>query len=355
MGISILLIVLFHLPKFDANGIPVINSLVIFVQSIGYLGVDIFFFLSGFGLTFGWLSKNYSLREFYQKRLSKILPTYWYWLTLFFIGQSIIYKSFGFKGFLADLFGIGFLSNKSYNHWFIPAIIICYFSFPLLIKLIGHYSKHLDLRWGIFISILFGLLISGFMILINANKLLIFSTRIPNFMLGALVAYLNLNRCSKNSNSRVSYSPALTFMFCTGSLLLYLIYSFTSEDLRFHYGLWWYPFIFLTLPLCFLITSILKQIYKSPSIKKLLAGALQFCGKYSLEIYLMHSLIFNLMGHDKSPLGLFLVSKLGDIQAMTLITYYFLLISLSLTSAFYFRYFVSFLNNSLSPFIRKHA
>lgn len=63
-GISILLVVVFHFfPKNLPNG---------------YLGVDIFFIISGFLITLGILKEkernNFSYIEFYKRRIHRIIP-----------------------------------------------------------------------------------------------------------------------------------------------------------------------------------------------------------------------------------------------------------------------------------------
>lgn len=347
MGFAILWVVLFHLPDFTRND-SFLDLLMIFIQSIGYAGVDIFFFLSGFGLTFGYFRKNYKLSEFYQKRILRILPTYWFWMFLVCIGQITITRNFGIRGFIADLFGIGFLSSTSYNHWFIPSIIICYLIFPLLIRLIKNISKNSKSNLKIILfSILIPLLISLLIILVGANNLLIFSTRLPNFILGIFFAYLHLNNSGKeNQDNSFSFS-LIALMLGIGSLLLYLTNTLTTDNLRITYGLWWYPFIFLTFPLCLLLASLINwsKTKMSSSIISPLIALLRFCGKYSLEIYLMHSFLFNLVGHDKSYLGSFLISKLGDSQ-ISFNLYYLILILFSLISAY-------FLSHSVKYFIAK--
>jgi peptidoglycan/LPS O-acetylase OafA/YrhL len=351
MGIAILWVVLFHLPDLTKNA-SFLDSLIMFIQSIGYAGVDIFFFLSGFGLTFGWLRKQYKVSEFYQRRILRILPTYWLWMFLLCIGQITITRDFKVRGWIADLFGIGFLANKSYNHWFIPSIIICYLIFPLLIRLIEKTCENSKINSTriLLLSILPPLIISLALILIGANNLLIFSTRLPNFILGCFIAYFYLNRNENKINGKLFSFSLLALMFGIGSFLLYLTYTLTTNDLRQTYGLWWYPFIFLTFPLCLTLASLMDwtKINTPIFIISPLMALLRFCGKYSLEIYLMHGLLFGLMGHEKSSFGLLLITRLGGSQ-ISFIFYYFLLILFSFASAYCLRHSVKSLTSKLIP------
>ena len=66
MGIAILLVLLWHIicvhPIYSLNPLYLLNQ-------IGYLGVDIFVFLSGFGLTCGYLNRQLNLKRYYYRRI----------------------------------------------------------------------------------------------------------------------------------------------------------------------------------------------------------------------------------------------------------------------------------------------
>lgn len=68
-GISIVWIVLFHFKAFDT--IPLLSDVVGF----GELGVDIFLFLSAFGLCNSF-EGNKNVRVFYLKRIIRIIPVW---------------------------------------------------------------------------------------------------------------------------------------------------------------------------------------------------------------------------------------------------------------------------------------
>ena len=68
MGIAIWWVVFSHMKlRFAGKGIS-------FIQTIGYGGVDIFFFLSGIGMYYSL--KKSSVETFYQKRIRRIIPAY---------------------------------------------------------------------------------------------------------------------------------------------------------------------------------------------------------------------------------------------------------------------------------------
>lgn len=96
-GIAVLWVVLFHYtalgdaardPWIQAIGaIPLVDAAV----RNGYLGVDLFFLISGFLLTLPWFvhaaagQKAPSTREFYARRVRRIVPAYYVQLALLFL------------------------------------------------------------------------------------------------------------------------------------------------------------------------------------------------------------------------------------------------------------------------------
>jgi peptidoglycan/LPS O-acetylase OafA/YrhL len=68
MGVAIFWIFFYH----TGVDIPILHGLF----SVGWIGVEIFFFVSGFGLCAS-LQKNPSTGSFYKRRLVRILPTWW--------------------------------------------------------------------------------------------------------------------------------------------------------------------------------------------------------------------------------------------------------------------------------------
>jgi peptidoglycan/LPS O-acetylase OafA/YrhL len=139
------------------------------------------------------------------------------------------------------------------------------------------------------------LLISLFFILINANKLLIFSIRLPIFFLGIFIslAYFQ-NNAQSMEDLRVNRS-SLALILLLGFIPLYLINFASTPEVNWAYGLWFYPFIILTFPFCLLLANLIAWLDKRFSRHLVFSSAMkfiQFCGKYSLEIYLMHLFLF---------------------------------------------------------------
>ena len=128
MGIAILLVLCYHV--FTGTGISIILGL----SSIGYFGVDVFLFLSGIGLCFGY-GKYKSVAQFYRKRFLRIYPAY---LTAIIIG-AVLMTSVSIVDILVKSIGIGYfmpLYGMSSFDWYVPTIILFYVLFPILYLLI---------------------------------------------------------------------------------------------------------------------------------------------------------------------------------------------------------------------------
>ena len=114
-----------------------------FVAQYGYAGVEIFMFVSGFGLYFS-LDKNPSLLIFYRRRLLRIFPTYYIigLLTSFLIFHDTVFQ------YLFRYTTIGFwLKDGLFADWFVPSILLLYLLAPFF-KVMGakinYLAEHTD-------------------------------------------------------------------------------------------------------------------------------------------------------------------------------------------------------------------
>ena len=299
MGGAILLIMLYH-TKADFSRSFILSFLKM-IHDIGYCGVDIFFFLSGFGLVSGWLNKKYVLFEFYKRRLLRVVPTYWTWMLLNGFLSIIVFKNFKIRGFVADFFGIGFLSSKSYNNWFVPAIILCYIAFPITISFLLRKGERYWANKNLFLMIAFASLpsigILPILVFLNKYQLLIFAVRLPNFILGILIGLAYFKRRDHTLKNLNISSSLFVLLIILGLIPLYLTLAFNTMVFNYRYGLLWYPFILLGFPLCLVLTngmSWLENSFPETNIVVTIKRFLRFCGTYSLEIYLVHSSLFTL-------------------------------------------------------------
>lgn len=128
MGLAIFWIFFYH------TGIDIPGLREIF--ALGWFGVDIFFFVSGFGLCAS-LTKNDSIKQYYKRRFSRIIPTWWLILILMAI-VGVIFELKGFPISISDYFywftGLGWWTGNCNFEWYIPTIIVFYLFAPLLAK-----------------------------------------------------------------------------------------------------------------------------------------------------------------------------------------------------------------------------
>lgn len=135
MGISIIWIVLFHIYLYYISVVEAYPWWIsIFCE--GYLGVDIFFFLSAYGLSVS-IEKN-SVARFYKNRAMRIIPAnILFLITLFTIFQRECPLDRILIQGICQLTGISlfkypeFFSTGFSFDWFTPAIILTYIFFPV--------------------------------------------------------------------------------------------------------------------------------------------------------------------------------------------------------------------------------
>lgn len=120
MGIAMILVVIYHAFSCVYNPIGVLN--------IGYVGVDIFLFLSGFGLASSF-EKN-KISNFYKNCFTRIYPIY-------FIGVLTTYlimchKVWGIDDLLYNLSSLGFYTEGGTQRydWYLESLFTLYLLFP---------------------------------------------------------------------------------------------------------------------------------------------------------------------------------------------------------------------------------
>jgi peptidoglycan/LPS O-acetylase OafA/YrhL len=167
MGFAIIWFFLYHFGSFI--NIYIINEFC----GIGYGGVDIFIFLSGFGLFFS-MSKT-SISQFYKKRFWRIFPAYFVVVALSFLLQ----QKFDITKFLITISTLGFWipwRGNIYYEWYIPSIVLLYLLFP-------YYYKRLCSNAGLtsIIFMIIGLLLTFCLVFIQKGTQILFFYNVPRF------------------------------------------------------------------------------------------------------------------------------------------------------------------------------
>ena len=258
MSFSALMIIIFHLwiniTKPNTN----IYLIETYLRYIGYIGVDIFFFLSAYSLASNEID-NYL--NFIFKRFKKI-----YLKFIIFGVIAFFFNKWSFLKLLKIIFGIEFLTKGGGSFlWFIPAIMIIYVFLPLY--------KKLDNKYRVITPIITIITYLILVITLSINKkttLLIFINRIPIILFGYYFSKLKIfEKLQKNNLLYYCIALCLTIFGLFFNYYLYLNHFYLSyfQDI----------FYVLSIPLIIGVILLLDKI----KVNKLF----NYLGSITLEIY----------------------------------------------------------------------
>lgn len=156
----------------------------------GYLGVDLFFVLSGFLLMLPWAKSHYNGREspsvaqYFKRRIYRIVPAYYLHLAVLFLAVAPVVHSYGFltseDGYL------NILAHLSFTQFFFPSTatgagingalwtLSIEAQFYLLLPFVARFFVGRRLWWGLLVA----LLISEIWRYISSHQLLDVTTQI---------------------------------------------------------------------------------------------------------------------------------------------------------------------------------
>ena len=239
MGLMILAVIFYH-SRIDWSGAPW-GAPFEFVRRSLYFSVDIFLFLSGYGLVRSRLTNPGPWRDFLYRRLMRVLPAYWLVMFAWLIVETLTAHMPGLPTLFFRFTTLGFWFGKQgplAAEWFIPALLGLYLLFPPLFTLYerSHHKARL-VAW-----IIVGALSIGIVpILMGRSNLLMMTTRIPAFVLGIHFGYTAFSP-SATGNRSMSVQRAIFWVLLSFAILA-VVFGTTTEALRWRYGLWWLPLI----------------------------------------------------------------------------------------------------------------
>ena len=297
MSFSALMIIIFHLwiniTKPNTN----IYLIETYLRYIGYIGVDIFFFLSAYSLASNEID-NYL--NFIFKRFKKI-----YLKFIIFGVIAFFFNKWSFLKLLKIIFGIEFLTKGGGSFlWFIPAIMIIYILLPLY--------KKLDNKYKIITPIITIITYLILVITLSINKkttLLIFINRIPIILLGYYFSKLKIfEKLQKNNLLYYCIALCLTIFGLFFNYYLYLNHFYLSyfQDI----------FYVLSIPLIIGVILLLDKI----KVNKLF----NYLGSITLEVYAIQ-MIF----------GYYLTGKLVKIISNSFLTNIISIVIVILIASFF--------------------
>jgi peptidoglycan/LPS O-acetylase OafA/YrhL len=311
-GIAILLVAAYHL------NIPYFSG--------GFIGVDIFFVISGYIITKIILKEiknnSFSLIKFYEKRIRRILPAY---LVVAFITLLASYiflmpsKLIDFaKALVASLFYISnFFFTYSYNYFFEGSNVSLlhtwslsieeqfYIFYPLIfIFLIKIYQKNYLKFFTISLVILtlFSFFLSNYMVFNGFNAIAFYNlpTRIWQLSLGALVFILEEKYIATNLKRNVVFSEFILFF----SILSIFFASILMNKNTLH------PSFITLIPVSAAGLIIFYSNYSKFFLNILKIKFLCYFGKISYSLYLWHFVIIfhikDIFGYENETINIFL-------------------------------------------------
>lgn len=312
MGFAIICVCIFHINIDFAN--PILNTF----KSLGYSGVDIFFFVSGYGLYYSFMRDN-NLQSFYKKRIYRIIPTYWILILIFHLLQ----KNYSITNLLLHFSTIGFwipIFPHSYFDWYVPSLLAFYFIFPFYMK---YFEKKKEK--ALVQAILIGFSLTLILILLQKGSIILFTSRIPIFFIGTFFGYLSQKKTFNKKNMKHSI-VALIYLAIIFIVVQILLLKSFDDLFLWRSSLYWTPVIFIIPGLCIAISKGF-DLLKDNNIIRIFFS---FMGGISFELYLIHTQIyvFNIEIHK--------------IFKFSIVSSYLFLLAVSIISAYIFSLLMKF-------------
>lgn len=277
MGIAALAILITHA---QLHGNALMERFGIMCQG----GVDLFLFLSGYGIFYSYLRRPKPL-TFYRKRALRILPTFWIILAL-----SLVYNNrFTLKVFLLKATTLCYwfpIDGVKFFGWFVSVIVLLYALFPLYWLFFRQRPLTATLAMT-FVGIALSLWYTYYYMVEHHGahgRFILFTARIPVFYWGVWFGYLSKCRLHDNDHRIQICLIAL-------SAVTIIAYYYTFPMLGWYNarnsGLLYYPFVVILPGLCLALAEVFR--YNPSWLNSLLATI----GGASLESYLLLGDVYN--------------------------------------------------------------
>jgi peptidoglycan/LPS O-acetylase OafA/YrhL len=274
-GLAILAVIFSHIGYFLSKDTQYLFPLSV----LGGMAVNLFLFLSGYGLTKSALQNHLTIKQFYQKRLKKLYLPLWISLIFIFLLDLSIGKIYDWQVILSSFLGwyprADLFLDLNSPLWYLTLMIIYYLSFPLLFN-----KKFPTISAIALFSVPYLLL--KFNIPLNKDLANLYRLHFLAFPLGVFLAsqqhYLFLVR--EKMKLILYFSPIIKKIFLIIIfLLLIIIFSFTAinsdvgKDMKGEQ----------LISLITMFTLIMMFLIKNFQFR-----LLNWLGQYSYEIYLLH-------------------------------------------------------------------
>ncbi len=267
-GFAMIAIILSHIGYFLSRQ----NNFLFPLSIYAGVGVDIFLFLSGFGLASSAFKKQLSLKEFYKKRFGKLFVPLWIVLILFLaLDYFLLQKTYPLQDTVLNFFGIfphaDIFGDINSPLWYITLTLFYYCLFPFFFS----QKKPLLSAIGLYTA---GWLVLQFSLPVSVGVLSLYKLHFIAFPLGVLGA--TLLKKYPNFDQKLPHKNIYRWTAITLLCLFFVyfgIHSPVGKGYVLEQG--------LSLFLVFVFVSIFL-------LKKFESKFLALFGMYSYEIYLLH-------------------------------------------------------------------
>ena len=161
MGLAMLWIIGYHFYLVQSEFIDAHLFPLKLLLRNGFVGVDVFFILSAYGLCCSW--ERSSTCEFYKKRFLRIIPLY---IVFLFLCKVILKANHVVTDGLLQMSSLSVINTsltrtkEMGGEWFVPAIINLYLIFQLLFETIKWLQKRCP-KYGLYIAETIVIMVSG--------------------------------------------------------------------------------------------------------------------------------------------------------------------------------------------------
>lgn len=295
-------------------------------------GVPMFIFISGFVLSYNNNIGEYSIKEFYIKRIINTGIPYLIWTLIYAIIYLLPFENLSS---VIPIYVYNTFTGRWPNLWFIIVIFQLYFLFPLLNKIFNSFKFIVQLLMTLCLFCLTLIVYNTPYYYIIYNSFIEKLIKIPpwSFFFPWLVYFL----IGMFAGHNIEYFKIIIrnkrVQFIT--LIIYLIYVFMLPGIEINTGIPYGDyFIPHTLILSILSIILLYNLYNyNFYLINKIGTTFQFIGKYSFGIYLSHkpiNSIINMMFNNIQ--NIFNITFLNKGHLSLLILFLVISISIKLTS-----------------------
>lgn len=246
-----------------------------YIKYICFIGVDIFFFVSGYSLA---SKKSVEYKNFIADRVNKVYVKF---VVFSIIGA--LYFDWQISKLIKTLLGIELITRGGGSFlWFIPGIMLFYFLLPLYKMIDDKYPKVMPFI-AIIIYLFLTIIVST---LTNYEVLFILTNRIPITLMGYYIAKYNI--FNYLNASKIRYNILTILLILLGLFISYIVYIN-------HFNVSWFKDLFyiLYIPLCLGLILLMDKLKENKFVILMGSITLELYGLQMLFGFKITNAIFN--------------------------------------------------------------